>query len=188
MYEIVSKNKIRYTLQVESPVIILPINQTFHGKKAAVWILRTGNVKIETEDLEKVSSTKGVFYNGLRENECYDGYRVQWDGIGLRYFKSFEYYEKQVKQRQRELQNAFQQNLPLTATEEKVHSAREFVVLEDFQITMLLKVLRAKTDPEQKMTKLEVEVEQSPISINFNHLTYNHLLNISRVFEISKQK
>jgi hypothetical protein len=51
MYDLIYKKKNRYVIQIESPVIILPIHQTFQGRNAPVWVIRTGDVMIVSEDL-----------------------------------------------------------------------------------------------------------------------------------------
>ena len=40
------KNKNRYVLSLDSPVLIIPINATFEGKNSPVWVINTGNMLI----------------------------------------------------------------------------------------------------------------------------------------------
>ena len=49
------QKKNRFVIHMESPVIILPINNTYEGKNASVWVIRTGNLLISSEDLKKES-------------------------------------------------------------------------------------------------------------------------------------
>jgi hypothetical protein len=72
----------------------------------------------------------------------------------------------------------------------RMKSSSEFTVLQDFEMEVMLKMLTAQgaQDEGTSPAKLDVEVETAPVQINFNHKTYNHLVNISQIFTISAQK
>jgi hypothetical protein len=55
------KKKNRYCISIESPVLIIPLNQTFEGKNAPVWIIKLGNMLILSEkDKKQVVAQKIV--------------------------------------------------------------------------------------------------------------------------------
>lgn len=50
---------------------------------------------------------------------------------------------------------------------------KEFSVLEDFEIRVLLKTLVKQKDKLTVAPKVEVEINTTPININFSHSIYN---------------
>lgn len=49
LHEMLYKKKNRYCISIESPVLIIPLNQTFEGKSAPVWVIKLGNMLILSE-------------------------------------------------------------------------------------------------------------------------------------------
>lgn len=90
------KRKNRYLISIESPVLIIPIYATFEGKNAPVWVIRTGNMLIMSEDAknQKVQAIK--FANKLTSvpvsEDVYEGYKINVTSIGLHYYSSYDIY------------------------------------------------------------------------------------------------
>lgn len=82
------KRKNRYAISIESPVLIIPIQQTFEGNNAPVWVIRTGNMLIVSEDLEKLYA---INYDKPTD-DVYDGYKVTLTSIGLHFYQSYRVY------------------------------------------------------------------------------------------------
>jgi hypothetical protein len=61
-------------------------------------------------------------------------------------------------------------------------------VLEDFEIQMLLRLKKKNKVKETNTAKIIVEIQTSPIQINLSVTLYNLLLNLPKIFTISKQK
>ena len=61
-------------------------------------------------------------------------------------------------------------------------------MLEDFEIQMLLRLKKKNKVKETNTAKFIVEVSTSPIQINLSLTLYNLLLNLPKIFTISKQK
>ena len=79
-----------------------------------------------------------------------------------------------------------EQNQFLAANPRTNQDTKKFQVLEDFEIRMLIKVL--KKAKGSVAPKVIADVNTTPIQINFSVTTYNLLQNINYIFKISKQK
>lgn len=67
-----------------------------------------------------------------------------------------------------------------------LQTKKVFSVLEDFEIRMLIKIL--KKSKSTNAPKITGDVDMTPIRINFSRTVYNLIMNISHVFTISEPK
>ena len=204
MHQLLYQTKNRYVISVESPVLILPICATFEGKVAPCWVMNTGNVLIISEDLDKHKKTQSIAELLQQQDEDrYDGYKLTISSIGLTYYDSFAEYEKQTvpepdkpvvvyagadlpQMPARYHEFTEEQNQFLAANPRTPQDTKKFQVLEDFEIRMLIKVLKKANG--SVAPKVIADVNTTPIQINFSVTTYNLLQNINYIFTISKQK
>ena len=92
MYDIIYKKRNRYKINLRSPVFILPIENTFTGSHAPVWVIRPGDVQLKTAENvnEMVARAFGAQKTCVKDD--FENFDVNLSAMSLAYFKSYELY------------------------------------------------------------------------------------------------